>query len=356
MNKNWFFIVLIAATQLACSSSSSDGINYRKSVITPTLELPPDLVSTESNKNLSLPGSSVGTAENKGRFVETGNMNVDNRTLPKIDGVELHQDNGIYWLSVQRPVEQVFPLLRKYWADQGFRLIKDEPQLGLMETEWLSMKSGNDSFFASMLATMRAAESRDKYVTRVERDGDSATRVYIVHRGKELVVDENTDALDNTGLKSGWQFVPSDNSKEVEMLKRFMIFLGLKDAQVEQQLDRLAPLQPRSKLELDKDDLPYVLVQGGLQQTLNRLRYRMDKLAVAIRDLEMDGEQATLKLDGKTLGELAVIEKGDQDIAIRLEDSVGSNTTRIDVLGSAGSSVHDRQAVKLLNFLTEQLK
>lgn len=75
--KFWSLALICGLTQLACSSSSDEGINYRDSVITPTLEIPPDLISSESNKNLTLPGSKVGTKENTGRFVETGNLNKD---------------------------------------------------------------------------------------------------------------------------------------------------------------------------------------------------------------------------------------------------------------------------------------
>lgn len=78
--KFWCLALICGATQIACSSSSDEGINYRDSVIAPTLEIPPDLISAESNKNLKLPGSKVGTKENTGRFVETGNLNKDDDT------------------------------------------------------------------------------------------------------------------------------------------------------------------------------------------------------------------------------------------------------------------------------------
>lgn len=73
--KFWVVGLVCGVTQLACSSNSDSGINYGDSVITPTLEIPPDLISKKTNKNLVLPGSKVGTKENTGRFIETGNLN-----------------------------------------------------------------------------------------------------------------------------------------------------------------------------------------------------------------------------------------------------------------------------------------
>ena len=356
LNRIWILALVVATTQWGCSSSS-EGISYRDSVITPTLEVPPDLVTPAADKNLELPGSKVGKAENSGRFVETGNLNVEARVLPKVKDISLQHEGGVYWISVKRPVAKVYPLVRDFWAEQGFRLIKDEPLIGIQETEWLGVKSGNDSFFASILASMRAAERRDQYLTRVEPEGDDATRIYIAHRGQELVIDEDTTALDKTTLKEGWQFVPTDASREVEMMSRLMIFLGMQDEQAKQQLARLGSLQSRSSLQLDRDDQPYVLVQGGLQQTLNRLRYRMDKMAVDVSAIEQDEREITLQLDSNALLELGVIKLVETStVGIRLESSANSNTTRIDVLGKSGSSVHDKQAVSVMNFLVEQLK
>ncbi len=77
--KIWLF-PLCSMLLFGCSTDSSNEINYRDSVITPTLEIPPDLISQSSEKNLVLPGSKVGTAENTGRFVETGNLNKDSKS------------------------------------------------------------------------------------------------------------------------------------------------------------------------------------------------------------------------------------------------------------------------------------
>ena len=77
--KIWIVGFICGLTQLACSSSSDSGINYGDSVIAPTLEIPPDLISVKTDKNLVLPGSKVGTQENTGRFVETGNLNTEDQ-------------------------------------------------------------------------------------------------------------------------------------------------------------------------------------------------------------------------------------------------------------------------------------
>ena len=153
-------IIILSLT--ACSSTDEKILNYRSSEITPTLEIPPDLTQVSAESNLSIPGSKVGLAENTGRYVETGNLNVEVRTLPKIAGLSIEGHGDAHWLKVSDKAEAIYPLLRTFWAEQGFTLLKDEPAVGVMETEWLSAKSGSGSFFASLLESLKGAEFKDQ--------------------------------------------------------------------------------------------------------------------------------------------------------------------------------------------------
>lgn len=77
--KIWVLGLVCGLTQFGCSTTPDCGINYQDSVITPTLEIPPDLISRSTDKNLALPGSKVGTENNTGRFVETGDLNKEEK-------------------------------------------------------------------------------------------------------------------------------------------------------------------------------------------------------------------------------------------------------------------------------------
>lgn len=345
----------------ACSTNSGNEINYRESVITPTLEVPPDLISRSSDKNLTLPGSKVGTADNTGRFVETGNLNIEARVLPVIDDLKLEGQGDLYWLSVSMPAVKIYPAIKAFWADQGFQLIKDEPVIGIIETEWLGFKAGNDSFFASFMASMRAAESRDQYSTRIVRNADNeAINIFLAHRGQELVIDEESDALGDSRLKQGWQFVPSDPAKEIEMLSRLMVFLGMQDDQLKQELEKLGQFAARTSIEIDeKEEQPFLVVKHGLGQTWNRLIYQMDRLAIKVTDQSQKRNKATLALDVMDLSEKG-IDKNEKNsegkVLLRLENSVNTNATRIDVLDENADVTHSDESKQLLNYLHDQLR
>jgi len=349
------FLFPLAALSLlsACASTDEPGINYRKAVVTPTLEMPPDLISRDLERNLEVPGSNIGKPENRGRFVDTGNLNIEPRTLPKFDDMRLVGECGIDWLEVDAPAEQVWPQLRAFWADQGFRLLKDEPAIGVMETEWLSMKTGGDSFLSSLLASLRAAEYRDQYLTRVERV-DGKTRIRIAHRGQELIVDDKNPHND-TGPR-GWQLMPPDPDKEREMLSRMMIFLGMQDPQRRAELEKLGLFQPLARLSRDEEDAsPYLLVRQGFEQSWNRLVHALDRLAIPVRSMERDENRGRLVLDAAALSDL-LDQKVPDPLLIEIQGSPGANTSRIILRRPNDTVDSSDQAMVVLQFLYRQLK
>ena len=80
--------LLLLPVFLTACVSGKEVIEYENSVITPTLEIPPDLITREQNKNLSLPGSKIGKPENTGRFVETGNLTFKQSSVEKVSTPE----------------------------------------------------------------------------------------------------------------------------------------------------------------------------------------------------------------------------------------------------------------------------
>ncbi len=348
------FTFAAVALLSACASTDDAGLNYREAVVTPTLETPPDLIARDLERNLDVPGSAIGKPENTGRFVETGNLNIEPRTLPKFEGMKLVGECGVNWLEVDAPAERIWPQLREFWAEQGFRLQKDEPAIGVMQTEWLSMKTGGDSFFANLLASLRAAEYRDQYLTRVERSAEGKTRIKVAHRGQELVVDE-TNPHTGAGTQ-GWQLMPPDPDKEREMLSRMMIFLGMQDPQRRAELQKLGLFQPLAKLTRDEEDAsPYLLVRQGFEQSWNRLVHALDRLAVPVRSVQLDENSGRLELDSAALSAL-LEQKVPEPLLIRVQGSPNANVTRVELRRPNDTVDSSDEAMAVLQFLYKQLR
>ena len=112
----------------------------------------------------------------------------------------------------------------------GFIIAVDNPQVGVMETDWAENRAKIPQSLAPQtlgkaLDQVYSAPERDRYRTRVERSAKaSTTEIYISHRGayEMYVADAN---LRQTG-RTIWQPRPPDPNLEAEMLTRLMIKLG----------------------------------------------------------------------------------------------------------------------------------
>lgn len=339
--KSYLLVTAIVAVLSSCSSNPGSELNYKESQITPTLEIPPDLISRDTaEKNRSLPGSDVGTAANRGRFVETGNLNVEVRTLPVVTGMKIDGQGDFHWLAIPDPAEKVYPMIKEFWAEQGFRLLLDEPAIGVMETEWLSVKAGSESFFASIMERLRAAESKDQYKVRLERNSATGgTSIYLAHRGQELILEEKKVAYANLN-PNGWQMTPADPSKEYAMLQRLMLFLGMHNEQVAEELGKIGLFAARASLVYDEDDEKHhLIVKQNFSQTWNRLKHQLDRASISSLS-ETSGDNwgrltlPTSAMLGIDSGEL---EEDQLKVNVSVEGSSNADQTEIQILNDNGT-------------------
>jgi outer membrane protein assembly factor BamC len=343
-----------------CATDGEKKLDYRSSEITPTLEIPPDLTRLNADENLDLPGSDVGRPGNTGRYVETGNLNIEIRTLPRIEGLRIDGQGDLHWLVVPQAAERLYPLIKTFWAEQGFRLTKDEPAVGVMETEWLTLRTGSGSFWTSLLESLSAAEARDQYKARLERAGQD-TRVYLAHRGQELVISDN-DSRFNFERSQGWELVPADPAKEYEMLSRLMLFLGLQDDQVRVEMQKIGLFASRARIQFDEEDgETYLLVTEGFQQAWNRLVHQLDRLNIEPGEKSRKENEGAISLTPKEFMAKGqqVAETEDtlsQVVQVTLVGSKVTNQTRVDVRDERGLLVQTDTSRAMLQELFKLLK
>ena len=57
--------------------------------------------------------------------------------MAKVESLRLENQSGLYWLSVEEPVDNLYQVVKNFWASEGYRLVVDEPVIGLMQTEYI---------------------------------------------------------------------------------------------------------------------------------------------------------------------------------------------------------------------------
>ena len=219
-----FKLTLLSSLVLAlagCSVMDSDKINYKSASKGPTLEVPPDLTQLSRNTRYAVPGGAVTASS----FQQGQAAQAVPTAVTSLSDVRIERAGNQRWLVINRPADKLWDPVRDFWQENGFALVMEQANLGIMETDWAEnraklpldfIRSAIGKIFDSLYST----SERDKFRTRLERNASGGTEVYISHRGMMEVY--SSKEKDSTV----WQPRASDSELETEFLSRLMVKLG----------------------------------------------------------------------------------------------------------------------------------
>ena len=270
------FLLMVLMSWLAGCGGALDK-RYLEASLAEDLVIPPDLTDVERESRFDLPASFSGDDPTDRTHVPV---------LAKVDSLQLESQSGLYWLSVAEPVDNLYQLVKNFWAAEGYRLVDDEPVIGVMRTEWVYQEEGNknkaksESWWQSLIAGEDLSASQNQFKTRIERDERrNLNRVYIIHRGTEYkhVVDSSREDFNDEDLD--WQFRLNEPELEIEMLSRLMVYLGLEQSQVDSQVANPKLFKPRATFHFDIDEnSPYLLLNDPYHVAWNRVYHQLERL------------------------------------------------------------------------------
>jgi outer membrane protein assembly factor BamC len=225
--------VVLGLGLAGCSSLESlatgDKVDYRSAASTkPTpLEVPPDLTQLAVDPRYAPQAGVISAAAIQGPAGQASAPVATNTVAPTSLGeVRLERQGNLRYLSTTLPADQLWPQLQAFWKERGLALVVDQPDVGVMETDWAENRAKlSDDIVRRTLGrvfdSLFSTGERDKYRTRVERS-ERGTDIYIAHRGmEEVYVNQLKDS-------TTWKARPSDPMLEGEMLSRLMVKLGAK--------------------------------------------------------------------------------------------------------------------------------
>lgn len=277
MRQNLLLAALTLILTLTGCSSDSD-LKYLDARSSAQLEIPPDLTKSALNEKFEIPDNfSEGTGETVNKIP----------VLAQVDTLNLEGNADFYWLSVEGPVDNLYRLIKSFWASEGYALEKDEPVIGIMQTEWILKEVGSSqedkSFLARLFDGDDLSARQDQFRTRIAKDiGTDKTRIYISHRGTRYTHKTNTSKTGDDSPNK-WELSGSDPELEVEMLSRLMIYFGVQQAKVDQQLSNINLFEPRASMHVDNsENETYLLVRLVQQQAWNRILHELDRLSLEV--------------------------------------------------------------------------
>lgn len=368
--------LFLAVAAVACLAGCSGGaviegkkIDYKSASQAPPLEIPPDLPAPSTSDRYALPEAPSRSTATYSEYAQDRPAHAQTQgVLPHFDGARVVRAGTQRWLVVDQPAEAVWPVLREFWQEMGFILAVDDPQLGVMETDWAENRakipqSMVRNVIGKVFDQAYSVPERDRFRTRLERSADGkATEIYVSHRGafEMYVADAN---LRQTG-RTVWQGRPPDPDLEAEMLTRLMVKLGTPPQVAATQM-KSAKLEPRASLA-SADGQPVLTLKDDFERGWRRVGLALDRLGFAVQDRNRTAgvyyvrylNPAEVKSEG-FLSKLAFWSKDDTGAKAadyRIAVKEGQGGTRVTVQTAEGKPEHSEVATRILTVLLEDLK
>ena len=279
-----FLLVSLALTLAACSSDSEvRRQEYLDADYYTRLELPPDLTAPDTSRALRVPKPGKQAMQHfkqqtaallpaEGDEAETAS----NKVAVSIPGIEMHTDASGTWLEINRPADQIWPLLKAFWLNEGIPVKRSQPALGLMETDWVSkLQVSDDAGFFEKIFSNFEPDRVDRFTLQLQQSGEPVkTRVTVTHAGMEMVVQDED---------SNWRSREREPALETEILRRLALFLGKQQALLgEDMFEHYRPFASRVK-ESDYHDNSLELL-GDRKHAMTRLLAALQEMDVTIAD------------------------------------------------------------------------
>ena len=352
-------LVALAAALSACSVLEGDKIDYKSAGKGVSLEVPPDLTQLARDSRYVVPGSGSVSATT---FQAGQSLPGVPTAASAVGDVRIERAGNQRWLVINRPADQLWGPIRDFWQENGFLLAMDQPNLGIMETDWAEnrAKIPQDvirNTLGKLIDSVYSTAERDRFRTRLERSPTGGTEIYISHRGM-IEVYSNTQK-DQTV----WQPRPADPELEAEFLRRLMVRLGAPQV-VAQQAAATAPARPASRVTAINNQ-PVVVIDEPFDRAWRRVGLALDRTGFTVED--RDRSQGTYFVryvapnpDRKEPGFFGRIfgrsEKAEAPLKYRIALKTEGQTTTVSVLNANGAPEVSANAQRIVQVIADDLK
>ena len=358
----WTLIGLSALAAVGCSVLEEGKVDYRSAKKVSNLEVPPDLTQLSRDSRYLVPGASVTASSMQQQAQAQPAASV--AVVPTESKLRIERAGSQRWLVIDRAPEKLWEPLREFWQESGFNLALEQEKLGIMETEWNENRAKIPQDFirqtiGKVFEGLYSSGERDKFRTRIERNAQGGSEIYISHRGMiEVYTSEKKES-------TAWQPRPSDPELEAEFLRRLMLKLGTSPEQAMAVLSADSPPQAASTISIN--GVPTLQLAEGFDRAWRRVGLALDRTGFTVEDRDrtqgiyfvryLPSDNGTK--DGKP-GFFSGLfgTKAKEITPQRYRIKVGSTATQsqVSVLDAQGQADASATAGKILQLLANDLK
>jgi outer membrane protein assembly factor BamC len=292
--------LLLVSSLAACDSIPfiNNTSDYKAANRTKPLEVPPDLTASPTSDAYSIPGSTSYSTYSQAQ--ENQEVAAE-KILTSPEGVRLEKAGAQRWLVVNAPAEKIWPVIRDFWTDMGFAVRVENPQLGVMETEWIDSEaikkddSGNmGDKFDKWLDKLSGFADKKKFRTRLDRGNEAnTTEIYMTHRSVSGAPDDGKNRVQtqlgeiDTGYKLGAKTNTEMDARDVELddelLRRLMVKLGVEEQKSKAIIADAVTLK-RAEVIKESDGSATLVLNDPFDRAWRRVGLALDRVGFVIED------------------------------------------------------------------------
>jgi outer membrane protein assembly factor BamC len=358
--------VALLALSACTTTLDSNKVDYKsQGQVGPGLEVPPDLTQITKSAQALVPASGAANASTFLAAAPSAPVVSSTIVATAQADIRVEREGTQRWLVVNRPPEKLWDEVRQFWVDSGFNLLIDQPNLGIMETDWNEnrAKIPQDALrkvIGKIVDGLYSTHERDKFRTRMERAANGGTEIYISHRG----LTEDFVTKDFAQLK--WKQRPIDPELEVEFLKRLMARLSGADPKVALDKANAAMASSTSKVDGRAKVIAdgTLLVNDTFDQAWRRVGLSLDRTNFTVEDRDRSKgiyfvryvESENAKEAPGFFARMFGAKASDPLQKYQILVAAQANQTKVVVASSAGVVLNTADAKNILKVLADDLQ
>ena len=352
-------VTLAVLALSGCSVLQEEKVDYKTARKGSALEVPPDLTQLQSDSRYQAPGASVRASE----FQSEANAPAAPAAASQAGDVRLERQGNQRWLVVKRAPEALWDPVRDFWQDSGFLLDTENKALGIMETDWAENRAKLPQDFireslGKLFESLYSTGELDKFRTRMERNDQGETEIYIAHRGMiEVYTNQSED-------QTRWQPRATDAELENEFLRRLMLRLGATNEQAAKASVQAAPL-PKATVATGAQG-PELSMTEPFDRGWRRVGLALDRTGFTVEDRDRStgtyfvryAQEVVMKNEDKGFfsGWFGSDKKQTKAEQYRIVVTSANTTTTVRVQDAQGGAAPADTAKRILAVLASDLK
>ena len=349
-----------------CSVLEPDKIDYKSSGRGVSLEVPPDLTQLPGQSRYAAQSGAVTASGYQAGQVATAAAGTPT-AANKVADVQFMRQDGERWLRVDRTPDKLWGSVRDFWLESGFLMAVDQANMGLMETDWAENRAKIPQDFirntiGKVFDSLYSTGERDKFRTRLERNANGGTDIFVTHRGMEEVY--SSARRDSTV----WQPRARDPELEAEFMRRMMVKLGVSQEPAKAALATAATTQaaaPNARVVAAAGGAPAVQLAEDFDRAWRRVGLALDRTGFTVEDrdrskglyfvryIDPTVEKKEAGFFGRLLGRGSQqLPTSQYQIAVRSE----GQSSVVTVNDRAGAPAASADAQRIVKVLADELK